>query len=44
MSDKELKAAISGLEKEMFKAAAELRFEDAADLRDEITKIKKYLE
>ena len=44
MSDKELKKAISDLEREMFKAAEELRFEQAAELRDEIEEMKKYLE
>ncbi|MBQ7064090.1 MAG: excinuclease ABC subunit UvrB [Firmicutes bacterium] len=43
MSRKELHAAITGLEKEMKKAAADLRFEDAAVLRDEILSLRAYL-
>ena len=44
MSDKELRKEISDLEREMFKAADELRFEQAAELRDRIAEMKKYLE
>ncbi len=40
MSDKELDALIKKIEKSMKKAAAELDFETAADLRDEMLKLK----
>ncbi|MBR0104874.1 MAG: excinuclease ABC subunit UvrB [Firmicutes bacterium] len=44
MSDKELRKEISDLEREMYKAADELRFEQAAEMRDRIAEMKKYLE
>ncbi len=40
----ELKAAIAQLEEEMYEAAAELEFERAAILRDQIAELKKELE
>ncbi|MCL2617447.1 MAG: excinuclease ABC subunit UvrB [Defluviitaleaceae bacterium] len=43
MSDDELRAAISVLEKEMHRAAADLQFERAAQLRDEVMAMKKQL-
>ena len=43
MSDTELKRVIAKAEKEMKKAAAELNFEAAAQLRDEIVELRKYL-
>jgi len=43
MSDDELRAAISVLEKEMHRAAADLHFERAAQLRDEVMAMKKQL-
>ncbi|MCL2616048.1 MAG: excinuclease ABC subunit UvrB [Defluviitaleaceae bacterium] len=43
MSDDELRAAISVLEKTMHQAAADLHFERAAQLRDEIMAMKKQL-
>ena len=43
MSRKELEKAIASLEKDMKKAAAELRFEDAAALRNELLLMKGYL-
>ncbi len=41
MSDKELDALISKIEKNMKKAAMELDFETAAELRDKMTELKK---
>ena len=41
MSRDELLKAIAQLEKKMRAAAAELRFEQAAELRDEIIELKK---
>ena len=41
MSDKELKDLIAKIEKQMRKAAAELDFESAAELRDKMTELKK---
>ncbi|MDD3220769.1 MAG: excinuclease ABC subunit UvrB [Clostridia bacterium] len=43
MSEKELKALISKLTKKMHSAAAELNFEMAAQLRDQILEMKKQL-
>lgn len=43
MSDKELKALKSKVEKNMHRAAAELNFEEAAKLRDQMIEINKYL-
>ncbi len=43
MSRTELLKAVAKLEKEMKKAAAELRFEDAAELRDELIQLRGYL-
>ncbi|MGI5990269.1 MAG: excinuclease ABC subunit UvrB [Lachnospiraceae bacterium] len=43
MSDKELKALKSKVEKNMHRAAAELNFEEAARLRDQMIEINKYL-
>ena len=43
MSRKELQQAIAKLEKEMKKAAADLRFEDAAEIRDELITLRGYL-
>jgi len=43
MSDDELRAAISVLEKEIHRAAADLHFERAAQLRDEVMAMKKQL-
>ncbi len=43
MSRKELEALISKLTKKMHSAAADLNFEVAAQLRDEMIEIKKYL-
>lgn len=44
MSTKEILALIAKLEKQMRKVAADLDFETAADLRDQITDLKKHLE
>ena len=44
MNKKELGKEIDRLTKKMNKAAVELEFERAADLRDEITELKKLLE
>ncbi len=41
MDEKELKALISSVEKQMKKAAAELDFESAAELRDRMIELKK---
>ncbi|GHU52248.1 UvrABC system protein B [Clostridia bacterium] len=43
MSNEELKIAVKKLEKDMKKASLELRFEDAAALRDRILDMKKHL-
>ncbi len=43
MSEKELKKLISEIEKKMKKAAAELNFEAAAELRDKLIELKKIL-
>ena len=43
MSNHELEALITKLSKKMHTAAAELNFERAAELRDEIAKIRQYL-
>ena len=43
MSKKELKNLISQLEKQMRQAAAELNFEEAANLRDRMIEVKKML-
>lgn len=42
MSSKELEKLISKIEKQMKKAAAELDFETAAQLRDEMVRLKQY--
>ena len=44
MSGDELKKLIDKIEKQMRKAAAELDFETAADLRDKMVELKKHLE
>ncbi len=44
MNDKELKELIAKVEKGMRKAAADLDFETAAELRDKMISLKKYLE
>ncbi|SHK61567.1 excinuclease ABC subunit UvrB [Hespellia stercorisuis] len=43
MSKKELEKLVKDLEKQMKKAAAELNFEAAAELRDKLVELKKYL-
>ncbi len=43
MSEKELQKVISSMEKEMKQSALDLQFERAANLRDEILELKKYL-
>ena len=43
MDEKELKELIAKTEKQMRKAAAELNFEVAAELRDKMAELKKYL-
>ena len=43
MSKKELKNLISQLEKQMRQAAADLNFEQAAELRDKLIELKKHL-
>ena len=43
MSEKELKKLVGELEKKMKKAAAELNFEAAAELRDKLIELKKIL-
>ena len=43
MSEKELQAAIKDINKKMKKAAAELKFEVAAELRDQLIEFKKKL-
>ena len=44
MSKEELKKNIEALKKEMQKAAADLRFEEAAQLRDQIVELKTALQ
>ena len=44
MSKKELEKLVKDLTKEMRKAAAELNFEAAAELRDKMIEIKKYMD
>ena len=44
MNEKELKALISRIKKQMERAAANLDFENAAMLRDKMLELKKYLE
>ncbi len=44
MSETELKKLITKVKKQMEKAAAELNFEAAAELRDQMMELKKYLE
>ena len=44
MSEKELEKLIKELEKQMKKAAADLNFEAAAELRDKLIKLKKTLQ
>jgi excinuclease ABC subunit B len=44
MSPKELEKLIKKIRKEMEKAAAELNFEAAAELRDKMMEIKKWME
>ena len=43
MSRKELEKLIADVQKQMKKAAAELDFETAAELRDRMIELKKYL-
>ena len=43
MSEKELQKLIADLTKQMKKAAAELNFESAAELRDKLVELKKVL-
>jgi excinuclease ABC subunit B len=43
MNREELTAEIKKVEKKMKQAASELQFERAAELRDELLKLKKYL-
>ncbi len=43
MSEKELQKVISSMEKEMKQSALDLQFERAANLRDEILELRKYL-
>ncbi len=43
MSEKELTKVIASVEKQMKKAAAELNFEAAMELRDQLIELKKYL-
>ena len=43
MDEKELKKVIAETEKQMRKAAADLNFEVAAELRDRMLNLKKYL-
>lgn len=44
MSDKELEKLIKELNKKMYRAAAELNFEEAAQIRDQITMIRKTMD
>ena len=44
MNNKELEKLIAELNKKMYRAAADLNFEEAAYLRDEITKIRKMMD
>ena len=44
MDNKELEKLIGELNKKMHRAAADLNFEQAAILRDEITKIRKMMD
>ena len=44
MSADELKKLISGVEKQMRKAAADLNFEAAAELRDKMVELKMKLQ
>ena len=44
MSKKELEKLIQDVEKKMKKAAAELNFESAAQLRDQMVELKKMLQ
>ena len=43
MSEKELKKLIENVTKQMKKAAAELNFEAAAELRDKLVELKRLL-
>ena len=43
MDEKELRKLIASVEKKMRKAAADLNFEAAAELRDKMTELKKIL-
>ena len=43
MDEKEIKKLVEKIEKQMRKAAAELNFEVAAELRDQMMELKKYL-
>ena len=44
MSREELEKLIGKIQKEMRKAAADLNFEAAAELRDKMVELKKHLE
>ena len=44
MSRKELEAAVKDVQKQMKQAAAELNFEEAALLRDQMIVLKKHLQ
>ena len=44
MSAKEIAALVKKIEKRMLKSAAELDFETAAELRDQMLELKKYLQ
>jgi excinuclease ABC subunit B len=44
MSTKELEKLVASITKKMHKAAAELNFEQAAQLRDQMMEVKKYLQ
>ena len=41
LNEKDFNKLLAELEKEMFRAAGELEFERAADIRDQIKKLKK---